>query len=196
MKRTFIRIGIFVSFMAMLISSQAGAYDEPAVNLGLTSFMDGGPPAGPGLYYTQYLQYYTADSLKDSDGDDLPLPGPDLEAWVSLSQFIYQSDQDILFGGKWGIDVIIPYVSADLDYDAAGPFPQANGGGFGDILVGPLLQWDPIMSAAGPRFMHRIEFQMIFPTGKYSNRKELNPGANFFQFNPYWSGTFFHSPRW
>ena len=53
------------------------------------------------------------------------------------------------------MDVIIPYVSINADYDFGGP--EANGAGFGDILVGPYLQWDPIMGKkrAGLHASHR-----------------------------------------
>ena len=194
--RTFvILLGMFVSIAG---PQKAAAYDLPSVNLGFTSFLDGGPPAGPGFYFTQYLQYWSSDDFKDSKGDAL-LPSvadEDLEAWISLSQFIYQSDQELLFGGKWGIDVIIPLVNIDLSYGTNNAaFPQDNGGGLGDILVGPFLQWDPVMGQKGPVFMHRIELQMIFPTGKYDEDRELNAGSNFFSFNPYWAATLFITPR-
>lgn len=192
------RINVILTLILLLgvPLGSVSAYDLPTVNLGLTSFLDGGPPAGPGLYFTQYLQYYTSDQLNDSDGDSLPLTDPDVQVWASLSQFIYQSDQKLLAGGKWGVDFIVPLVSIDADYGGNGMGPEDNGSGVGDIVIGPFLQWDPVIRNGRPIFMHRVEFQLILPTGKYDDDKELNPGSNFFSFNPYWAGTFFFTPRW
>jgi anthranilate 1,2-dioxygenase (deaminating, decarboxylating) large subunit len=168
---------------AILVTT-AAAYDQPAVNLGATSFLDGGPPAGPGWYFQEYIQYYTADTLADTG-----IPDPEVDVWVSLNQLIYQSNQDLLLGGKWGPNLILPLVYLD-----SSPLPD-NNGGIGDLNIGPFLQWDPIMGEKGPIFMHRIELTLIVPTGKYDNSKALNPGSNFISFNPYWSGTWFITPK-
>ena len=117
-------------FSFFAVATSAPAYDLPSVNLGFTSFLDGGPPAGPGIYLTQYVQNYSADQLNGPDGSDLEIPGTDIEAWISLTQFLYQSDTELLLGGKWGLDVIVPYVSINADYDFGGP--EANGAGFGE----------------------------------------------------------------
>ncbi len=161
------------------------AYDQPSVNLGFTSFLDGGPPAGPGLYFTQYLQYYTSDELKNMPNH---LKSAETDVFVSLSQLVYQSDQELFLGGKWGMDVIVPIVDIDNNL-----LPHQSG--LGDLLVGPFLQWDPVMGQNGPLFMQRVELQFILPTGEYSSSKALNPGSNHFSFNPYWSGTLFLSPQ-
>ena len=79
---------VFSLFVGLLLTTPVQAYDLPSVNLGFTSFMDGGPPAGPGFYFTQYLQYWTSDEFTDNDGDKL-LPSvadEDLSAWISLTE--------------------------------------------------------------------------------------------------------------
>jgi anthranilate 1,2-dioxygenase (deaminating, decarboxylating) large subunit len=189
----------FTLFVGLLGAVPAQAYDLPGVNLGLTSFVDGGPPAGPGFYYQQYVTYFTSDEFKDSDGNRAlhSFADEDINLFILLFQGIYQSNTEIpLIKGKWGIDLIVPFVFTDISYGTDVPlFPQDNAAGFGDILVGPFIQWDPIMGKNGPIMLNRIEFQLIFPTGKYDSDKELNPGSNFFSFNPYWSATLFLMPK-
>ncbi|HTS19266.1 MAG TPA: transporter [Verrucomicrobiae bacterium] len=168
-----------------LLALPASAYDEPSVNLGFTSFLDGGPPAGPGFYYTEYLQWYYTQRFINA-----PAPLDRLNAWIALQQLIYQSNQAVLLGGKWGVDLIQPFVSFDLQpsfITESGP---------GDLLVGPFIQWDPIMGKNGPVFMHRFELQLIAPTGRYNDKAVLNAGSNFFSIDPYWSGTWFVLPQW
>ena len=85
---------------------------------------------------------------------------------------------------------------AQFDLDPKGTPLTDNGGGLGDVLVGPYIQWDPIMGQNGPVFMHRLELQVLTPTGRYSNKDALNPGSNFVSFDPYWAGTWFIRPQW
>ena len=178
-----LRILLSAMVALALFSGSAFAYLQPNVNLGFTSFLDGGPPAGPGHYISEYLQYYSADELVDG-------PPGEVDAWILMNQYIYQSDQPVLFGGKWGVNVMLPIVSLDVD----SPLTD-NGTGLGDLLVGPYVQWDPIMGEKGPLMLNRIELQTIFPTGDYDESKNLNQGSNHFSFNPYWAATVFLGPK-
>jgi len=187
MKNLRIVLGSLV-VLILLSVGQVFALGQPNVNLGFTSFLDGAPPAGPGLYLSEYLQYYTADRINDDSGDKIdPFKGVDV--WVLMNQLIYQSDQPVLFGGKWGLNVMLPIVSIDADV-----LPD-SGNGLGDLLIGPYLQWDPIMGANGPLMVNRIELQTIFPTGEYDNDNLLNAGSNHYSFNPYWAATVFLGPK-
>jgi anthranilate 1,2-dioxygenase (deaminating, decarboxylating) large subunit len=89
------------------------------------------------------------------------------------------------------MNVMLPIVSLDVD----SLYLSDNGTGIGDLLVGPYIQWDPIMGANGPIMLNRIEFQTIWPTGDYDDEKNLNQGSNHFSFNPYWAATVFLGPK-
>lgn len=174
---------------AALVASASFAYDQPAVNLGFTSFLDGIPPAGPGWYFAQYGQYYTSDKLPD-----LPFPGnPELEAWISLSQVIYQHAEPLFGSASVGLNVMLPVIDFDLKPDGT---PLTARDGLGDLVAGPYLQWAPVMGDNGPVFVHRIELQVILPTGEYDETRSINPGANVVSLNPYWSATWFITPKW
>lgn len=204
MKRSLLKVAAALGLVGGLVgavSPPAVAYDLPAVNLGFTSFLDGAPPSGPGWYAQQYVQFYRNGQLKGPGGDALLLPTPsgprktEVDANVGLTQIIYLADQPLLFGGKWGMNLMLPY--ADFSVNPQDNFAvTANSWALGDLLVGPFLQWDPIMGANGPRFVQRVELQMILPTGDYDSNDAINPGSNFFSFDPYWAATAFLAPKW
>ncbi len=83
------------------------AYDEPAINLGFTSFFDGAPPAGPGFYFEDYLQYYHADRLNDNSGNELPFPKTGVTTVPNLFQLLYLAKPKVL-GAHLGFDVLVP----------------------------------------------------------------------------------------
>ena len=179
--------------LTLIALYSAHAYDLPFLNLGFTGFLDGAPPAGPGFYFQDYFMYYHAEKFADANGNILPT-SPKVHIVANLLQGLYVSNQKVFFGGKWGVDVIVPVANFSLDPGMTGL--SANEFGIGDILIGPFLQWDPIMGKNGPIFMHRFEFQMLLPTGRYNRNENLNQGSNVFSIDPYWAATVFLTPKW
>ncbi|GLO12430.1 hypothetical protein PPUJ20028_10110 [Pseudomonas putida] len=176
-------------------SGAAQAYDLPVVNLGLTSFLDGGLPAGPGWYLQQYFQNYSANRLVDKNGDKLGLPKTQLDYQVAVTQVSYLSELR-LGNASLGLNTVLPLVTRMKVDDGLNNAALKDQGGVGDWLIGPFIQFDPIMGPDGPRFVHRIELQVNLPTGEYSDKKDINPGNNAVSFNPYWAATYWFTPDW
>ncbi|KWT16263.1 SphA family protein [Pseudomonas amygdali] len=179
----------------LLIAQGAGAYDLPVVNLGLTSFLDGGLPAGPGWYLQEYFQNYSADRLRDKDGKALGLPKQDLDCQVAVTQLSYLSNVR-LGNASLGLNAVLPVVTRMKVDDGLNNAALRGQTGMGDLLIGPFIQFDPVMGPAGPRFVQRIELQVNLPTGEYDDKHAINPGNNAWSFNPYWAATYWFTPKW
>ncbi|CDZ77440.1 Protein involved in meta-pathway of phenol degradation [Legionella massiliensis] len=187
----------FAGLLCLTLPSVALAYDEPVVNLGYTSFLDGGPPSGPGFYFQNYFQYYTANRLNDKNGNKLPFPENDLRVTADILQLIYLSTKKVL-GANLGISAVLPSVlHARVNDGLPNPVLRAADG-IGDLTIGPALQFDPIMrkNGQGPLFVQRFEFDVIVPIGHYDSEFSINPSANFWSINPYWASTLWITPKW
>lgn len=194
---------VLCSLLSAFVFISPGQAQLPGVNLGATSFLDGlPPPGGPGVYVEQYFQYYTSSRLFDHEGNVVKLPTssgtfetPQVQTWIMLTQVIYQSNQEILPKGRWGLSLTVPVVVTDVSPDGFIGF-QEQSYSLGDIFFGPFIQWDPAVGKHGPFFAQRVELDAVFPTGTYDSLKQVNAAANIFSFNPYWAATLFLHPKW
>jgi hypothetical protein len=169
-------------------AASARAEDLPTVNLGLTSFLDGALPAGPGFYYQNYLEYYTTGRFQDGDGHRLPLPRQDLNVVADISQLTYYSRRT--FGpGRLGWDLVAPAVASVQIKDGLGGKALNAHTGLGDILFGPLYQFDPVKGPFGWTWLQSLEFDVLAPTGAYDRSKVINPGDNAWALDPFYAVT-------
>jgi anthranilate 1,2-dioxygenase (deaminating, decarboxylating) large subunit len=189
------RLSVCLYGAGLLAAQAAHAYDLPVVNLGLTSFLDGGLPAGPGWYLQEYFQNYSANRLRDKDGKDIGLPKQNLDYQVAVTQVSYLSNIRV-GNASLGLNAVLPVVTRmrlDDGLDNAALKAQS---GMGDLLIGPFIQFDPVMGPNGPRFVQRVELQVNLPTGEYDRQHDVNPGNNAWSFNPYWAATYWFTPNW
>jgi len=187
--------GFISSVLILGFSNTVVAGALPTVNLGMTSFVDGAVPAGSGWYAQSYVQNYSANSIRDAQGNKIPLPKSDVD-YISVAQQLSYVPEKTIAGGHIGLNMLVP-VLAHIDVDD-GLNHQAIKAqrGMADLVVGTFIQFDPIMGESGPKFAHRFEFQVNLPTGKYDRNKDINPGANAVSFDPYWAATYWIDPKW
>jgi hypothetical protein len=173
------------------------ANQEPAgINLGFTSFFDGFGRNEEGFTYLAYAQLAMARSIHGNDGKpDRRFTDPRINAFVFINQLVYVLPEKLFNDtAHVGIDFIVPVVGFDTSFKPL-ILLKDNGVGLGDITVGPLLQFRPIMYGGRPVFSQRIELDVIAPTGKYDPDRDINQGSNFTSFNPYWAATVLPLPH-
>jgi hypothetical protein len=179
----------FLLFPALLYAG--GTSHEPK---GAEAFLAGVVPP-PGFYVKEYLNYYTADKLKNNSGETLSLSREGakldrLEALASVTRFIYTSPVQ-LWGGFLGAQLFVPVVWEHLKLQAATPAgvitQEDRQGGLGDLVFGPVYSWH----SKDGLFHYALGLDIFAPTGQYNENKSLNVGTNSWTFAPVVGATLF-----
>jgi len=188
MRKTFAAL-LLAALALGLAGTPAPAFNQPPLNLGLTDILDGGPP-GPGTYFTEYIQAYGSNHFKDSNGNDIP-GSPEIANVLSMNQVVHVYKHKLL-GGHIGVTALLPVVaiSGSGDFGSPGPPVSTNPGVWGDLIVGPFLQWFDTKLLGRP-FIHRFELDIVTPTGQYDKKYIANPGSNIWTFEPFYAFTWF-----
>lgn len=184
---------VFLFFIPFLFG-----YGLPGVNLGFTNILDGGPVRpNPGIYWQQYLQYYTSQRFLNAQGKPLlGLSAPRFRLLDTITQFVYQFDHISRLRGMPGFVLGLPtvlYCKANKNELGI----KSSGSGFGNLGCGLFTQWLPIMHKGRPLFIHRLEFDFSIPLGKNKlPEKNINPSNTFFYCGPHWAATLYLSHKW
>jgi len=179
-------ICVFCSILAILVlpasvarATEGGGSHYPGGN---DDFQAGALPP-PGLYYLNYLMYYTADKLKDNAGRTVPVDFS-LDATVDVLRFIYVTKKKLL-GADVGMHIMIPVGYQHVSID--GPGSQSKTG-LGDIEFSPLVlawhfnkNWHMIASV-----------DIVAPTGAYDKDDLSNIGRNYWTINPIVAFSYIH----
>lgn len=155
-----------------------GAYPN-----GAEDFMAGAVPP-PGNYFINYFNFYTADRLKDNNGNTVN--GFGLKVAADVLRFIHITDKQIL-GGFWGMHAFIPLVYQDVNLNLpVAPLPMDDRrASLGDIIVDPF-----ILSWHGPNWHAVTALDIFVPTGNYDRTQLANVGRNYWTFEPIVGATF------
>jgi len=150
---------------------------------GNEDFMAGATPP-PGFYYLNYFSWYRADALRDNDGNKVPMDFK-LDAVANASRFIYSSKRNIL-GGNLVLHTIIPVVNLHVSAGGAGQSKT----GLGDIFAGAVVAWHT-------KNLHwMVGMDVVMPTGSYDVNDMVNPGRNYWSYNPVAGVTYLSDGGW
>jgi len=173
-------------------------YGLPPVNLGLTNILDGGPVRlYPGIYWQQFLQYYTTQRFLNGEGNPLGgISSPRFRTLKTVTQFIYQCKYKMPLRSMPGFSLTLP-ITIYSKVAKNGLGIQSSGGGFGNLGFGVYSQWSAVMLKERPFFIHRLSFDFSIPFGKNKlPEKQINPSNTFFYCGPNWSATMYLSRKW
>ncbi|RUM46096.1 MAG: hypothetical protein DSY80_02595, partial [Desulfocapsa sp.] len=165
----------------LLCSSLAMAGGGQSYPNGSEAFMAGAVPP-PGSYFLDYAYYYSADNMKDDNGDDIAA-FDDVTVLANVFRFLWVSDKQIL-GGNLAMHSFLPILDVDLKFNA--PVGPESKTGYSDTNV-PYVIVNPFILAwhlqEGKLHIVATPADIYIPTGQ-DDGNMATVGHNFWTFEP------------
>jgi hypothetical protein len=123
------------------------------------------------LHSQSKLIYYTADQINDNNGDKAL--DADLDIFAFVQRFIWMKKIDNT--SDWGLHLLIPLQSIDLDLSVPGGPTVADDDeiGLGDIVV------EGLYAIHKPNYDIALGGGLILPTGSYDSTKPASTGLGY-----------------
>ncbi len=163
----------FASIVALSTSAMATEGGGSIYSNGIENYMSGAVPPVPGVYFLLYGSRYDASTLRDNNGNKVPLDFK-IEATAVVPRVVWVTDQHLL-GGQLVFHALAPIV--DLKVRAGGNSESKTG--LGDVTVGTVLAYH-----ASPNLHYVVGFDVNAPTGSYSKGDLANIGRNYWNIEP------------
>ena len=167
------RLGL-ASLVSRLVASPAVALerDTPHYPAGTSTVMPALLPPPGETRLLNYVSYYTTDRANDSKGNS-SIPGFRFTAVAEAPRLLHTwtAINDVSWAS--GIVLVAVYKYIHL------PGASANGAGFGDLVIQPLL----LSTAFGDLHVF-TGFDVSLPTGAFNKKDLVNPGLNYATYAP------------
>ncbi len=165
----------------LLCGSQALAGGGQSYPNGSEAFMAGAVPP-PGTYFLDYAYYYSADSMKDNNGDSIAA-FDDVSVLANVFRLLWVSDKQIL-GGNYAAHAFLPVLDIDLKFKApVGPGSKSK---YSDTSI-PYVIVNPFILAwhlqEGKLHIVATPADIYIPTGQ-DDGNMASVGHNFWTFEP------------
>lgn len=153
---------------ALFLLSVSGMQAETGHYVNGVEGIKGASVPPPGLYYRLYTLYYTADTLTDPGGNEIPIDF-DVSVFAMVNRLIWSSKYEVL-GGNFFADAIIPITYTDLSVGPMGDDEWA----IADLYIEPAgIAWH------GPQYDAAVGISFYLPTADYSSTEMVNAGKGF-----------------
>jgi hypothetical protein len=184
------RIVIIIAFVVTLLAAGLPAYATEGGGShypgGNEDFMAGTLPP-PGMYPISYFMYYTANKLKDNNGNNVTAgPNPldfKLDVYAYVFRFVHVTKMKLL-GADVAWHALLPLVDQQVKIGAAGIDEKSTG--LGDIEFSPfILGWH---FSKNMHLVGTVDF--MAPTGRYSATDPSSIGRNYWTIAPIVAATY------